>query len=430
VSFQVANHFLISKPVDKLIPAHDKRLETTAILTLTITLTYKHFIEDASMGFFRASNHSDPALFSSVKDYLAIEKGWFSPYLFTSNRRPIIPRAMKPDIVFCHGPWLKGDYDIGERLLAESTNVMVLAETPEKVPGVTDPGLIAKALKSLNIGSSHPKEANESTGGDMPPPSTSRSPSPSSLKNRLSGLFSKGETPAPAPGSSTLAPPATGSPGGPDDHYSPNVPNMHGGPTTMIDRLTEQLNAWRTSKAKSDSGSGSPIGTQDVPGGQGQEAPVVLPPPQRRMVILVIGIAPHRAGIWTSSQRPGESIMNYTLLNGCPAVVVPIRTGTPLIAWHACTLKMLQAMEGGVEGTIFNKVLDRLSEYVELCVDWERVIFPEGTKGEGESNETAGLRVVKDGLRLILAGAVRSKDSAEVRKKIEGERAGIVFFRI
>jgi len=378
------------------------------------------------MGFFRASNHSDPSLFSSVKDYLAIEKGWFSPYLFTSNRRPIIPRAMKPDIVFCHGPWLKGDYDIGERLLAESTNVMVLAETPEKVTEVADPGLIAKALKSLNIG-----PTTQSTGGDVPP-STSRPSSPPSLKNRLSGLFSKEETPAPAPGtgSSTLAPPATGPPPGPDHHYPPNVPNMHGGPTTMIDRLNEQLNAWRTSKARSGSGSGSSSGTQDVPNEQGQEAPVALPPPQRRMVILVVGIAPHRAGIWTSSQRPGESIMNYMLLNGCPAMVVPIRTGTPLIAWHTCTLKMLQTMEGGVDGTIFEKVLDRLNEYVGLCVDWERIVFPEGTKGERESNESAGLRVVKDGLRLILAGGVRSKDSAEVKKRIDGERAGIVFFRI
>ena len=427
--FQVANHYLISKPVEKLIPAYDKRLETTAILSLTITLTYKHLIEDASMGFFRASNHADPSLFSSVKDYLAIEKGWFSPYLFTSNRRPIIPRAMKPDVVFCHGPWLKGDYDIGERLLAESTNAMILAETPEKVPEVADPGLIAKALKSLNIGTSPPRDTTESTGGDAPPPaSTSRSPSPASLKNRLSGLFSKGEPPALAPGSSTLAPPATGSPPGPDDHYPPSVPNMHGGPTTMIDRLTEQLNTWRTSKARS--GSGSPIGMQDTPNDQGREAPVALPPPQRRMVILVLGIAPHRAGIWTSSQRPGESIMNYTLLNGCPAMVVPIRTGTPLIAWHGCTLKMLQTMEGGVEGAIFEKVLDRLNEYVGLCVDWDRIVFPEDTKGEGESNESAGLRIVKDGLRLILAGGVRSKDSAEVKKKIDGERAGIVFFRI
>ena len=41
-------------------------------------------------------------------DYLAVEKGWFSPYLFASCRRPIIPRSVKPDFVFCHGPFLIG----------------------------------------------------------------------------------------------------------------------------------------------------------------------------------------------------------------------------------------------------------------------------------------------------------------------------------
>lgn len=52
--------------------------------------------------------YRDNSLFATVKDYLAVEKGWFSPYLFASGRRPIIPRSMKPDITFCHGPFLFG----------------------------------------------------------------------------------------------------------------------------------------------------------------------------------------------------------------------------------------------------------------------------------------------------------------------------------
>jgi hypothetical protein len=77
------------------------------------------------MGFFRSSVHADPSLFASVRDYLAIEKGWLSPYLFASGRRPVIPRTvraavlrslraanhrpqMTPDFVFCHGPFLQG----------------------------------------------------------------------------------------------------------------------------------------------------------------------------------------------------------------------------------------------------------------------------------------------------------------------------------
>lgn len=51
---------------------------------------------------------SDNSLFASVMDYLAVEKGWFSPYLYASGRRPAIPRSVKPDVVFCHGPFLSG----------------------------------------------------------------------------------------------------------------------------------------------------------------------------------------------------------------------------------------------------------------------------------------------------------------------------------
>jgi hypothetical protein len=81
-------------------------------------------MEDAALGFFRSSlhklvleirvsarahvSHRDTSLFASVKEYLAIEKGWFSPYLFASSRRPIIPRVMTPDVIFCHGPFLAG----------------------------------------------------------------------------------------------------------------------------------------------------------------------------------------------------------------------------------------------------------------------------------------------------------------------------------
>jgi hypothetical protein len=50
----------------------------------------------------------DVSLFTNVKDYLAVEKGWFSPYLFASGRRPVIPRTMTPDVIFCHGPFLSG----------------------------------------------------------------------------------------------------------------------------------------------------------------------------------------------------------------------------------------------------------------------------------------------------------------------------------
>lgn len=54
---KAANDLVFSKPLGKLLPLHDERLETTAIKELTITLKYKMTTEDAQLGFFRSSVH-------------------------------------------------------------------------------------------------------------------------------------------------------------------------------------------------------------------------------------------------------------------------------------------------------------------------------------------------------------------------------------
>jgi len=74
--FQLAvegtNEIFIDKPIHHLMPSNDNRLFTTGIKELTITLTYKHTMMDASLGFFRSSVHGDVNLFSKVSDYLAV----------------------------------------------------------------------------------------------------------------------------------------------------------------------------------------------------------------------------------------------------------------------------------------------------------------------------------------------------------------------
>lgn len=163
------------------------------------------------------------------------------------------------------------------------------------------------------------------------------------------------------------------------------------------------------------------------------------PPPPRRIVILVLGIKPHRK-LWTTSARPGESVINYLLLNGCPAIVLPAKPGAPLVAWDGLTLKQLHELElpnndGGWGGEKFKGVIGVLMEYIDLCVDWDRVVL-EG--GEGEGQGEGGLMNSLDGkksaarsaLSLLLVAAVCSKDSTEVKKEVDPERAGIVMFRI
>ncbi|KAI0797227.1 hypothetical protein BC629DRAFT_1286169 [Irpex lacteus] len=330
---KVANDLVLDKAIKAVVPIHSDRLNTTGVKELLITLKYKHTFEDASLGFYRSGLHKDNSLFSNVKDYLAIEKGWFSPYLFASGRRPAIPRSMKPDIVFCHGPFLPGDYSLGEALLAESASVISFAAAPPPAPEPED----SKHHFSLSI----PSRA------DLP---------------SLSNLFSRSRTPSPEPSLTPLPP----------------------------------------------------------------------PPVPRRMVILVVGLKPHRAGLWTTSARPSESVMYYQLLNGCPAIVVPVKVGAPLVAWDALTLEQLWKVSLPKEDEVssdskFSGIVSVIFEYLDLCVDWDRLVLSAEQGGEDASGKK---RVVKDAVALLVAGAVRSGESKQVKDKIDKERSGIAMWRI
>ncbi|EPQ53449.1 hypothetical protein GLOTRDRAFT_44832 [Gloeophyllum trabeum ATCC 11539] len=329
---KAADDLVFGETTDMLIPVHSTRLETTSVKELTITLKYKHTVVDANLGFFRSSVHADTSLFASVKDYLAVEKGWFSPYLFASARRPVIPRVMKPDVLFCHGPFLPGDYRVGQTLLEESVSAISFSAAP----------------------SSEPEAASQSQ------------PNSFASKLHLSNPLKRSHTPPPPAEPTEPAP------------------------------VQEQL------------------------------APV-----PRRLVILIVGLKPHRK-LWTTSQRPDESVIRYQLLNGCPAVVVPARLGAPLVSWDTMTLEHLwqvplpsdeDAKSLGDAGGEFKGVVNVLFEYLDLCVDWGRVVLPKGRSGYAKD-------AVRDALSLVVAAGIRSGESKEVRKQVDKARSGVAIWRI
>ncbi|KAF8189969.1 hypothetical protein K438DRAFT_1832417 [Mycena galopus ATCC 62051] len=324
-----ANDLLIESPMKAIIPIYSKRLETTAIKEIMITLKFKITMMDAQLGFYRSSVHKDNSLFASVKNYLAVEKGWFSPYLFASSRRPVIPRTMKPDIVFCHGPFLEGDYRVGQTLLNESALVIKLCGEPEMPIASPKPCLAVPSLSNMLH---------------------SRPGSPSEPAHTLAAL---------------------------------------------------------------------------------------PPPPQpRRMVILCVGLKPHRT-LWTTSARPGESVINYILLNGCPAIVVPVKVGAPLVAWDALTLEELWNVplptdEPEAESTTvaqgkFGGIVNVFFEYLDMCVDWERVIV---SGDPAKPTDMDARKALRSALGILVAAAVRSGGSKEVKKQIDKERSGIAMWRI
>jgi hypothetical protein len=167
----------------------------------------------------------------------------------------------------------------------------------------------------------------------------------------------------------------------------------------------------------------------------------------RRFVLFALGIKPHRLNMWTSSKRPGESLIQYVLLSGVPAVVLPAARGTPLVAWHTKTLEQLWKLNVPVDAAVavahghqlaikgsqneegantFAGVLAALAEYVGMCVDWSRVELPSASAAD-----EAGKRAeVNKALAILLAAAVRSGESKQVKNEVDPERAGIAFWRI
>lgn len=135
-------------------------------------------------------------------------------------------------------------------------------------------------------------------------------------------------------------------------------------------------------------------------------------------------------------------MINYQLLNGCPAIVVPAKVGAPLLAWDTLTLEELWKLplpgNSGDESK-FSGVVSVLFEYMDLCVDWDRVILSKNV-GESQLTELSGgekqddisirKSKVRDAIALLVAGAIRSGGSKEVRKEVDEERSGIAMWRI
>jgi hypothetical protein len=57
LSGKIANDLVVQAALKRLIPIHSKRLETTGVKVLLITLRHKMTMGDAALGFYRSSLH-------------------------------------------------------------------------------------------------------------------------------------------------------------------------------------------------------------------------------------------------------------------------------------------------------------------------------------------------------------------------------------
>lgn len=96
--------------------------------------------------------------------------------------------------------------------------------------------------------------------------------------------------------------------------------------------------------------------------------------------------------------------------------------------------------EGSDEGREeFKGVVDVLCEFVDLCIDWERVVLSEqelAAEDNAQDNAQDGAdidvkrRSVRSAMQLLVASAIRSGESKEVIQDVDKERSGIAMWRI
>lgn len=138
-----------------------------------------------------------------------------------------------------------------------------------------------------------------------------------------------------------------------------------------------------------------------------------------RLLILFTAISPYRANMWSTSRRPGCGTLIFHLLSGCPALVVPVTSSAPLVAWSPWTLSQMRDPSSGYQAEFQH---EELCEYLDTIVS-----MPHLNPGIKEKYEGVLARSVS----LVINGALATERCGHVAGmgKVDPARAGIVMFR-
>ena len=141
----------------------------------------------------------------------------------------------------------------------------------------------------------------------------------------------------------------------------------------------------------------------------------------RRMAVFVAGISPYRwvttRSAWSHSRIPNEARISFHSFTHVPAIVLPVRDSSPILAWSPRTVAQM----------LEKKTSYNLDEHLEeLCLFIDTVIDEEVTQ-----NLPTWRQYVRGSLKSML-GAILSVPGAvrETAKECcELERTGLVTFR-
>ncbi|PSR82782.1 hypothetical protein BD289DRAFT_483646 [Coniella lustricola] len=149
-------------------------------------------------------------------------------------------------------------------------------------------------------------------------------------------------------------------------------------------------------------------------------------PKFKRMAVMLTGISPYRyittQSAWSHSRIPNEARITFHLFTHVPAVVVPVRDQSPILAWSPRTVAQM---------------LDKKSHYdvkihVRELLDFISTVIDEDAVKQSFQESGHGWRDVLEGcLHPMLSAVLNVPDAIRqtAQECCELERTGIVAFR-
>lgn len=140
-----------------------------------------------------------------------------------------------------------------------------------------------------------------------------------------------------------------------------------------------------------------------------------------RMAVFLTGISPYRfiasRSAWSHSRIPNEARITFHLFTHVPAIVLPVRDKSPILAWSPWTVAQM----------LEDKTKYNLETHVKELLDFIESVIDEAAVHEGQDWQEP----VACSLRAMLSTVLDFPDEiCETAKECcELERTGVVFFR-
>lgn len=147
-----------------------------------------------------------------------------------------------------------------------------------------------------------------------------------------------------------------------------------------------------------------------------------------RMVILFTGISPFRANMWSTSRRPGCGTIIFHLLDGCPALVIPVTSKAPICAWSPWTLSQMRMAQYALnpQGGPGTGQYSAEWQHEQVCEFLDSVI---SVQHLNPAIRDRYVEVLGRSVSLVINGALALDKCQPLLGKLDPERAGIVMFR-